>query len=554
MPSFQYPYFLYLLGLIPLLVLLYVYALREKQKASARIGQPVWIQRLIASYSPARYFVKFLLISLASVLLILALANPRVVSGKSGLSKKGIDVMLALDVSKSMLAQDLKPSRLERARQLLSKLAEQLEGNRVGLVIFAGHAYVQMPLTTDVPAAKMYINTVSTESVPTQGTVIGEALDMCNQSFDQKEKKYKAIVLVSDGEDHDAAAESQARQLAEQGVMILTVGMGSPGGAPVFDPETNANKRDKEGNEVISVLNEAALKSIAAKGNGRYFYYAQTDEVVAGLTREIKGVEQRAINDNSGATYQSYYPYLLALALILLLMEWLMSDRYRRRLVKPALAVLLFFVAPAAQAQHSAELIQEGIDAYNQKNYAKAIDKFTQAKASPKAAPVASYNLGNALFKAGKTDEALRAYDEALNGLKYHQHKSNAWYNKGVLWQKQQKLPECIDAYKRSLKLDPANEDARLNLQRALQEQKKQQDQQRKDQQKDKKKQDQPNEQKQKDSNDQSKKQPNEAQQPKMSKAEAERQLKNLMQYEKQIQDRLQKARMASPVKPEKDW
>lgn len=519
-----------------------------------QIGQPTWVQRLIASYNPARYFQKFMLISLASMLLVLALANPRVQSSQNQAVKKGIDVMLALDVSKSMLAQDLKPNRLERAKQLLSKLAEQLDGNRVGLVIFAGHAYVQMPLTTDVPAAKMYINTVSTESVPTQGTVIGEALDMCNQSFDQKEKKYKAIVLVSDGEDHDAAAESQAQKLSEQGVMILTVGIGSPGGAPVFDPETNSIKRDKEGNEVISVLNEAALKAIAAKGNGRYYYYAQTDETVDGLVKEINGVEQRAISDNSGASYQSFYPYLLALALLLLVLEWLLSDRHRRQVVKPGMSILFFCFIGSAQAQHSSELIKEGIDAYQQKNYTLAIDKFTQAKAAPKAAPVASYNLGNALFKAGKPDEALRAYDEAIKGFGYHKHKSNAWYNKGVVWHQQHKLPECIDAYKKSLKLDPANEDARLNLQRALQEQKQQQDQQKKDANKDKKKQDQPKDQQPKDNKDPSKNKPREESSPKMSKAEAERQLKNLMQYEKQIQDRMQKARMASPVKPEKDW
>ena len=182
--------------------------------------------------------------------------------------RKGVDVMLVLDVSKSMLARDIKPSRLERAKQFLLRLVDQLPNDRIGLVLFAGRAYLQMPLTTDHGAAHMYIQEASPDAVPTQGTVIADALRMANAAFNSKERKYKSIVLVSDGEDHDPDAAKVAKQLAQDGVLINTVGIGSPEGSPIEDPVTGELKKDQEGHTVISKLNEAELQQLATATNG----------------------------------------------------------------------------------------------------------------------------------------------------------------------------------------------------------------------------------------------------------------------------------------------
>ena len=179
-----------------------------------------------------------------------------------------------------MLARDISPSRLDRAKQFLAQLVDQLGENRVGLVLFAGRAYLQMPLTSDLTAARMYIGIASPDNVPTQGTVISEALARCNGAFSSQEKKYKAIVLVSDGEDHDESAVKTARELASQGVIIHSIGIGSPGGSPLFDETTNDYKKDNEGNTIISKLNESSLKEIAEAGNGTYQLYGQSPGLV----------------------------------------------------------------------------------------------------------------------------------------------------------------------------------------------------------------------------------------------------------------------------------
>jgi Ca-activated chloride channel family protein len=203
--------------------------------------------------------------------------------------------MIALDVSKSMLAQDVKPNRLERAKQALGKLIDKLSNDRVGIVVFAGRAYLQMPLTGDHGAAKMYLGSASTDIVPTQGTVISDALKMCYASFNTKEKKYKAVILISDGEDHDEGAFKIAQQMTEDGIVINTVGIGSPQGSTIIDELTNQEKKDVNGNTVITKLNEDELKSIAEKGNGSYQLFTNADELVSKLDAQLASMDQRTV-------------------------------------------------------------------------------------------------------------------------------------------------------------------------------------------------------------------------------------------------------------------
>jgi Ca-activated chloride channel homolog len=319
----------YLAGLLvlPLLILLFLRMLQWKKKTGARIGDPGLVQQLVKTYSPARTVVKFGLACLALIFLILGLANLRSRGTTENFSRSGVDVMIVLDVSKSMLAQDVKPSRLEKAKQLLFKLLDRLENDRVGLILFAGRAYLQMPLTTDHGAARMYIQEAGPELVPSQGTVISDALLMANSAFNSNEHKYKAVVLISDGEDHNPEALKTARQLADDGVMINTVGIGSPDGSTIIDPVTKEIKKDEKGDIVISKLNEKELTEISDASNGLYLRLDNLDDALITLSQRLNGIEKRALADSEFVNYKNYFQWFLGAALLLLLVEFFLSER-----------------------------------------------------------------------------------------------------------------------------------------------------------------------------------------------------------------------------------
>lgn len=552
MPQFQYILLLSLLGMVPIMAFLYWRSAKKKQTQIKLIGDPELVNQLLGNYEPKAFLQKFLLLCAAMALLVLAIANLRLATGSEKVSRNGIDVMIAIDVSKSMLAQDVQPTRLDRAKQVLGRLIDKLNNDRVGIVIFAGKSYLQMPLTADHSAAKMYLSAASTEAVPTQGTVIGDALKMCYASFNNKEKKYKAVVLISDGEDHDENAVETAEQMASDGVVINTIGIGSPGGAPIPDQATGQMKTDAEGNTIVSRLNEAALSEIARKGNGTYQLYTNTESVVAKISEELATMDQRNVTDDSLVKYKSFFQWFLLATLIVLLVEQFISEMKKApRKIKIALATTLLMVSFSTYAQTEKTEIKAGNDAYKKSNFPVAEQSYNNALKKNPANATAQFNLGNALYKADKKEAAIAAYEKSITQLKNPIEKSNAWYNKGVVEQNDQKLPECIASYKEALKLDPTNEDARQNLQKALQQQKK--DEQKKKEEKKKE-----NEKDKKDNDDQNKQnqqqQEPKPQQSKLTKKEAEEKLKALLQQEKNLQNKLRKVNVQAPNKPEKDW
>lgn len=324
---FEHTIYLFALALVPLMVLLFFRILRWKEQTITRIGDPALVKQLIAGYSSGRFRNKFLMILSAFVLAAIGLANLQRTDQAAQVNRRGVDVMIALDVSKSMMADDIQPNRLQRAKLTVSKLIDKLRNDRVGLVLFAGRAYLQMPLTSDHDAAKMYVSTASTASVPTQGTVIGEALQICTNAFDRQQKKFKAVVLVTDGEDHDASALEIARQMADDGVLLHTIGVGTATGANLIDPDTREMKRNEDGSAVVTRLNEKELNDLARTGNGSYQLLADTDEAVNRILAEIAGMEKKNIRDSSLLSYRSYFPWFLGLAALLLLAEMFYSER-----------------------------------------------------------------------------------------------------------------------------------------------------------------------------------------------------------------------------------
>ncbi len=327
--NFHFEHIEYLLGLIalPLLVLLFWYLLQWKKNIAKKIGDPKLVKQLTKSYSPFQFKLKFVVILLALVSVILAAANLQKPGKGDNVSRKGVDIMMVLDVSKSMLADDYKPNRLERAKQFISRLMDQLPDDRVGLVLFAGRAYMQMPLTTDHAAARLFLQSAGPNSVPTQGTVIGQALRMANSGFNTQEEKFKSIVLISDGEDHDIEAATVAKTIAENGAVINTIGIGSPQGTVLIDPETGASKKDAEGNAVITKLNESILQQLAQISHGVYVKMEDVDDAVKKVTDQLNTIDQKSIQDVSSLNYRTFFQWFVGLAMLFLIGEFFIPER-----------------------------------------------------------------------------------------------------------------------------------------------------------------------------------------------------------------------------------
>lgn len=324
---FEHIEFLFALAALPLLVLLFIWTVQWKKKTRQKIGDAQLVASLVKDYSPARFTAKFVLVAIVFALVVVAAANLQRPGTTDNINRKGVDVMVALDVSNSMLAEDIKPSRLEKARQFITKLMNKMDNDRIGLVLFAGRAYLQMPLTTDHAAAAMYVQNAGPDVVPTQGTVIGEALKISASGFNSLERKYKSIVLISDGEDHDPEALKMAQSLAQDGIMINTVGIGSPEGSPIIDNATNEARKDAQGNTIITKLNETELQQLAASTHGIYVRLDDADEAAARVTAQLATIEQTATGDRSFTDYKSYFQWFLAAGLLLLLVELTIGER-----------------------------------------------------------------------------------------------------------------------------------------------------------------------------------------------------------------------------------
>ncbi len=324
MLRFQHISHLLGLGLLPVLIVLfiaYIYWRRSKRK---KLGDERLINEQMKGFIPGRFVLKFVLLSIAFIMLVIGWANLQMGAKTENVQRKGVDVVVALDVSKSMLAKDIQPDRLTRAKQLITRMIDKMKNDRVALVVFAGRAYLQVPLTIDYGAMKMMLQNVKPDLIPTQGTVISDAIDLAMNSFSQKEKKYKSLVIISDGEDHDEKTAAKAKEAAESGIIIHTVGIGSPQGTTIFDPETKSVKLDENGNPVISKLNEQELKSIAAAGHGTYSLLQNTDRLASKLTDVMDGMEQKNLGAVVFTDYNSYFQYFLAIAFIILMLEWLL--------------------------------------------------------------------------------------------------------------------------------------------------------------------------------------------------------------------------------------
>jgi Ca-activated chloride channel homolog len=329
--QFQYPFAFWLLALVPVFLILFLYNIWWKRRTLKRIGDPGLVKSLFSSYSSTKNIIKYSFVLLAFILGCIALANPRKPDKNSGEARSGIDIVVALDISNSMKASDVPPDRLSKARQFMTKLVDNLKDDRLGLVVFAGNAYAQMPLTFDREAARLYIAAANPNFITAQGTSIGDAFQKSDLLFGEESERFKSIILITDGETHDQNALEAAKELASKGVMINTLGIGSPEGSTITDT-AGVTKKDASGQVVITKLNEDILQKIAAQTNGKYVHLENTDAALKEIMAQYSDIEKKALGDASMFNYNTFYHWMAIPMLLLLIAEIFLPDRKKLKL------------------------------------------------------------------------------------------------------------------------------------------------------------------------------------------------------------------------------
>lgn len=326
--QFEHPQYLYVLEVIPILAAFFVLARQARRRLLLKFGNSKLIEQLTPNRSRYKPSIKFFLLLFALAAVIVGAANPQWGIKREKMKRRGVDVFIALDVSNSMLAEDVSPNRLERAKQFTENLMAELRGERLGFIIFAGNAYLQVPLTTDYAALQLFIKSANPEQVPVQGTAIGDAVSLAYRSFEPQNKKHKALIIISDGESHDVEAPAIVKKAHEDGLLVFTVGVGTKDGGliPEFVSGRVDYKRDQSGNPVRSRTDEKALQELAKMGEGGYFTLNANSELIReALRQRISAMEKREFEQRSFSEYESYFQYFIGLALLLLIIEFLIT-------------------------------------------------------------------------------------------------------------------------------------------------------------------------------------------------------------------------------------
>ena len=331
MLRFEYIELLYMLFGIPFIILVIWLNIKWKKRALETFGEKQVLSELMLSYSKNRQILKNILTVLIFTSLIIGLSNPQIGTKMEEVTREGVDLMIAIDLSNSMMAEDIKPNRLERAKQAISKLIDNLGGDRIGLIVFAGEAYVQLPITTDYSAAKLFLSTINTQIVPTQGTEIAKAIDLSIKSFDIENGQNKAIIIITDGENHDEQAIESAKKASEIGVLVHTLGMGLSTGGPIPIYNQYGNpidyRKDKEGKTIVSKLNEKLLIEIANAGEGTYVRANNSKSGLSKLFTEINKMEKKEIGTMVFTEHKDRFQLFISVTILLLIIDLILLPR-----------------------------------------------------------------------------------------------------------------------------------------------------------------------------------------------------------------------------------
>ena len=548
---FEDPIYLWLLVLIPILALVRFISYRNQKKRLRKFGDPKLLKNLMPDVSRFRPVVKFWLLLAALALLIVMLARPQMGTKISQEKRIGIETIIAIDISNSMLAEDIVPSRLDRSKMMVENLVDHFTNDKIGLIVFAGDAFVQLPITSDYVSAKMFLSSIDPSMMATQGTDIATAINMATNSFTQEEEIGKAIIVITDGEDHEGGALEAAEAAKKKGMCVYVLGVGSPQGSPIPIPGTGDYMKDNTGNTVMSALNEEMCKQVASAGGGAYIHVENNSLAQKQLDNELDKLSKKETSTTVYSDYDEQFQAFGILALLLLILEICIFDRRNPLLKnislfgkKKVTAVLLLMMVMSASAQTDRQYIRQGNKQFNLGDFANAEVSYRKAVEKNPKNPQAVYNLGNALLAQRKDSAAVEQFQSAAKLETNPLRKYQSFHNIGVICQGHKMYGEAIEAYKNALRLNPNDDETRYNLV-LCKHQKQKQDQNKQDQQQnknDQKKDDKKDQQKQDQNKDQDKKDKQQEQKPQMSKDNAEQLLNAAIQQEKQTQVRLKKA------------
>lgn len=561
---FEDPTYLYLLALIPVLALVRFVLIDKQQRKLRKCADHDLLRQLMPDVSRWRPATKFWILAAVLALLIIMLARPQMGTKISHEKRTGIETIIAMDISNSMFAQDVEPSRLDRSKMMVENLVDNFTDDKVGLIVFAGDAFVQLPITSDYVSAKMFLGDIDPSMIATQGTDIARAIDMAIHSFTQEQGVGKAIIVITDGENHEGGAVEAAKEAKKKGMRVYVLGVGSTRGAPIPIPETGDYMKDNTGNTVMSALNEDMCKRIAEAGGGAYIHVDNNSNAQEQLNAELDKLARKETSSTIYSDYDEQFQAFGILALLLLVIEICLLDRRNplfknvalfNRKKKALMAVSLFILSfGTAFAQSDRQYIREGNKMFHSGNYADAEVAYRKALEKNPRNPQAEFNLGNALFAQKKDSAAVSSYENAAKMETTPLRKAQAYHNIGVVCQSHRMYAEAIEAYKNALRLDPKNDMTRYNLELCKRQKKQQDKQQQNKKQSQKEKNDGENKQDTKDQKKDEQQKQNQNKD-KMSKDNAEQLLNAAIQQEKSTQERMKKA-MQQPRsrKLEKNW
>ena len=559
---FEEPTYLYLLAALPLIAILRWLLERKQQKRLKLFGDPTLLRQLMPDVSRMRPVVKFWMLLAALALIIVMMARPQMGTRISHEKRTGIESIIAMDISNSMLAEDVTPSRLDRTKMMVENLVDNFTDDKIGLIVFAGDAFVQLPITSDYVSAKMFLSEIDPSLIATQGTDIATAINMAANSFTQQQGVGKAIIVVTDGEDHEGGALEAAKAAKKKGMRVYVLGVGSDKGAPI--PLGNGDyMKDKTGNTVMTKLNEDMCRQIAEAGGGAYIHVDNNSNAQRQLDNELAKLSKKEMQSTIYSDFDEQFQAFGIIAIILLILEICILESKNpiaRRLnifgrkQRVATLVLALIVSSATFAQNDRRYIVQGNKLFREGQFDQAEVAYRKAIEKNPRNPQAHYNLGNSLMAQKKDSAAVQSFQKSTELETSKIRKAMAFHNMGVVCQQHKMYGEAIEAYKNSLRLNPKDDTTRYNLELCKRQQRNQKNQDKQDQnkQKDKNGNDNKDEkQKNKDKQDQ-KKNNNEN---KMSKENAEQMLNAAMQQEKSTQQRMKKA-MQKPRtnKLDKEW
>ena len=546
---FEDPIYLYLLVLIPILALIRFISYRNQKKRLRKFGDIHLLKELMPDVSRFRPSVKFWILLGALALLIIMLARPQLGTKINHEKRVGIETIIAMDISNSMRAEDIVPSRLDRSKMMVENLVDHFSNDKIGLIVFAGDAFVQLPITSDHVSAKMFLSSIDPSLIATQGTDIAKAIDMATHSFTQEEGIGKAIVVITDGEDHEGGAVESAKAAKDNGMRVYVLGVGSVNGAPVPIPGTGDYMKDNTGNTVMSALNEDMCKQVAQAGGGAYIHVENNSAAQDQLDNELDKLSKKETTTTMYSEFDEQFQAFGVLALLLLILEICILDRKNPLLKnlslfgkrKKMVTILLLLISVSAVAQTDRQYIRQGNKQFHSGDYPGAEVSYRKAVEKNPKNPQATFNLGNALMAQKKDSAAVVQFENAARLETNPLRKAQSYHNMGVICQTHKMYGEAIEAYKNALRLNPDDDETRYNLV-LCKHQKQKQDQNRQNQQNndDQKKDDKKDQQKPEENKDKQKQQ--EQPKPQMSKENAEQLLNAAIQNEKQTQDKLKKA------------